>query len=96
MLVADAVGKFVGVAFAGRWTPSSRFAWKDAVVAPGCSRCAGRASGATATATRHAASRRAPSRNEQPELGTSSHRTVAPTTAIAIASCGCANAQRRP
>jgi hypothetical protein len=51
MLGADAAGKFVGVAIAGRWTPSSRFASRDAVVARVCSRCAGRASAATATAT---------------------------------------------
>lgn len=33
MLDAGDVGKFVGVTTAGRWTPSSRFALRDAAVA---------------------------------------------------------------
>jgi hypothetical protein len=95
MLGAGAVGKFVGVAVAGRWTSSSRFALRDAVVAPDCSRCAGRVSEATATATTRAVSQRVRSRSELHELAISSPRMVARTIVIAIASFVCANAQRR-
>ncbi len=95
MLDADEVGKFVGVATAGRWTPSSRFALRDVAVAMGCSRCAGRAFAATATAKRRVVYRLAPRRSAQLALATSDRRRASPITASAIASSACANAQRR-
>ena len=95
MLDADDVGKFVGVATAGRWTPSSRFALRDAVVAQRCSRSAVRASAATDTARRRVVCRLAARRSVPLALATSDRRRVSPITASAIASSACANAQRR-
>ena len=95
MLDADDVGKFVGVATAGRWTFSSRFVSRDAVVATDCSRCVARAFEATAIASRRVVLRLAPRRSVRLALATSVHRRGSPITASAIASSACANAQRR-
>lgn len=95
MLDVDDVGKFVGVSTAGRWTSSSRFVSRDAVVARICSRCAGRASAATAIARTAAAFVLARPRSAPHALGISSRRRASPITASAIASSACANAQRR-
>lgn len=94
MLDADDVGKFVGVATAGRWTSSSRFASRDAVVARICSRCAGRAFEDKATAMTRAARRRERRRSGLHALGISGHPRGSRIIASAIASCACANAQR--
>ena len=95
MLDAGDVGKFVGVALAGRWTFSSRFASGDAVVAMACSRFAVRASEGMAIAAKRAGTASALSRSAWLARGTSSHHTASLTTAIEIATSVCANAQRR-
>lgn len=95
MLDADDVGKFVGVATAGRWTSSSRFVSRDAPLASGSSRCAGRAFAGTAIARRGAACRLERRRSVLRELGISGRRRASPITVSAIASCACANAQLR-
>lgn len=95
MLDADGGGKFVGVAIAGRWTPSSRFVSRDAAVATDCSRCVARAFGATATARRRVVLRLALRRSVQLALATSDRQRGSLITASAIESSACANAQRQ-
>jgi hypothetical protein len=95
MLDAGDVGKFVGVATAGRWTSSSRFALRDVAVARASSRRAGRASADRRTVMTSAARRPAPRRSGRLGRGISRRPRVAPTIETAIASFACANAQRR-
>ncbi len=95
MLVAVVRGKFVAFAPRGRWTTSARFASRGVDVARARSRCAERAFAASATAMSRAASQSASDRNAMHEHAIKRHRTGARITVIAIASCGCANAQRR-
>jgi hypothetical protein len=95
MLGAGDVGKFVGVATAGRWTPSSRFALRDALVARRSSRSAARAFAVTAIATMRVEPQLVWRRNGPRVLGTSNRPRGLPITASAIASSACANAQYR-
>jgi hypothetical protein len=95
MLAAVVPGKFVAFAAGGRWTTSARFASRGVDIARVRSRSAEPAFAASATAMSRAVSRSASGRSEMREHAIKRHRMGAKITATAIASCGCANAQRR-